>query len=108
MSSLFYNAYYPCDRIRDMLYDALEGTLGPIVTLRFKLHIRGCKACREYLRLYRMAADMRTFRRDNPPPTALMDRTLAFLEQAGIAAPDLPGEGEAGKGAADPGPRPKP
>lgn len=31
---------------------------------------------------------MGRFRRDNPPPTAIMDKTLAFLEQHGIAAPD--------------------
>lgn len=108
MSSLFYTAYYPCDRIRDMLYDALEGTLGPIVTLRFKLHIRGCSECREYMRLYNMAADMSAFRRDNPPPTALMDKTLAFLEKAGIAAPESPEDSGSGHAGAKPGPRPKP
>lgn len=107
MSSLFYTAYYPCNRIRDMLYDALEGTLGPIVTLRFKLHIRGCPECKEYLRLYKLAADMSAFRRDNPPPTELMDRTLAFLEQAGITAPEPGDDRNSGPGSAGTGKRPK-
>jgi hypothetical protein len=107
MRSLFYAAYYPCDRIRDMLYDALEGTLGPIVSFRFKMHIRGCAKCKEYMRLYRLAADMSAFRRDNPPPTELMDKTLAFLEQAGIAAPESPEDQDSGPGSAGSGKRPK-
>ena len=95
---------FPCDRVRDLLYDALEGSLSPLVSLRFRLHLKGCAPCREYLRLYRMAADMKSFRRDNPPPTPLMDRTLAFLEERGIAAP---GDSDGGTDRPeDPPPRP--
>lgn len=90
---------YPCDRARDLFYDALEGALRPAVSLRFKLHLRSCAPCREYLRLYRLAADMGAFRKDNPPPTGLMDRTLAFLERQGVAAPgEAPGENGPPKG----------
>lgn len=94
---------YPCDRVRDMLYDALEGSLGPVVALRFKLHLKSCAPCREYLRLYRMAADMGSYRKENPPPTELMDKTLAFLERHGIAAPeDPPDPANGGKHRPDP------
>lgn len=103
MRALLAIPLYPCERIREMLYDALEGSLGPVVSLRFKLHLRSCAPCREYLRLYKMAADMRSFRRDNPPPTDLMDKTLAFLERQGIAAPDPEEEGGKGKPKAPPG-----
>ena len=83
-------ALYPCDRVRDMLYDDLEGTLPRIAVLRLKLHLTACARCRQYMRLYRMAADMRAFRRDNPPPTSFMDKTLDYLERQGIAEPDPP------------------
>jgi predicted anti-sigma-YlaC factor YlaD len=59
-------ALYRCDQVRDKLYEALEGSLAPVVKLRFRLHLAGCAACREYLRLYRQAADMGRYRRDNP------------------------------------------
>jgi predicted anti-sigma-YlaC factor YlaD len=81
-------ALYRCDQVRDKLYEALEGSLAPVVKLRFRLHLAACAPCREYLKLYRLAADMGRYRRDNPPPTPLMDKTLAFLEQRGISAPD--------------------
>jgi predicted anti-sigma-YlaC factor YlaD len=81
-------ALYRCDQVRDKLYEALEGALPPLFKLRFRLHLAACAPCREYLELYRQAADMARFRRDNPPPTPLMDETLAFLEERGIAAPD--------------------
>jgi predicted anti-sigma-YlaC factor YlaD len=83
---------YPCESVREKLYDAVEGSLAPLVSLRFRLHLKYCPPCREYLRLYRMAADMKSFRRDNPPPTDLMDKTLDFLERQGIAAPDPDGQ----------------
>jgi hypothetical protein len=59
-----------------------------VVRLRLKVHLKACAPCREYMRLYRLAADMRAFREDNPPPTDFMDKTLAFLEEQGIAAPE--------------------
>lgn len=93
---------YSCDKIRDLLYDALEGTLTPVVSLRFKLHLKACAPCREYLRLYNMAADMKSYRRDNPPPTDLMDKTLAFLERQGIAAPSPDEDKSLDNGAAPP------
>jgi hypothetical protein len=83
-------ALYSCDRVRDMLYDDLDGTLPRIAALRLKLHLWACVRCREYMRLYRLAADMRAFRKDNPPPTDFMDRTLDYLERQGIAASEPP------------------
>ena len=80
---------YPCDRVRDMLYDVLEGTLPRSAALRFRLHLSVCARCRQYMRLYRMAAGMGAFRKDNPPP-AFMDRTLDFLERQGVAFPEPP------------------
>lgn len=89
---------YRCEAIREMLYDALEKSLAPLVETRFRLHLRFCPACREYLKLYRQAADMGAYRKDHPPPTELMDRTLAFLESRGITAPkeDDPASGAGG------------
>jgi hypothetical protein len=96
-------ALYDCGRIRDMLYDALEGTLAPVVKLRFRLHLANCAPCREYLKLYNQAANVRAFRRDNPPPTELMDKTLAFLEGEGLIEPEEgkpPADGDGGSGRA--------
>jgi hypothetical protein len=93
---------YSCGKVRDLLYDALDGSLAPMVSLRFRLHLKACAPCREYLRLYTMAADMKSFRRDNPPPTDLMDRTLAFLERQGIAAPAPETDRPEGTGSAPP------
>ena len=96
--SLFYTLYYPCEKIRDFAYDHLDGKLPPLTSLRFHLHLRGCPECQEYLKLYRMAADGQAFRAANPPPPALLDETLAFLEKQGLVSPD------AGDGTPEAGP----
>jgi hypothetical protein len=93
MTALFYKLYYPCDKIRDFAYDFLEGKLPAFVSMRFHMHLRGCPACQEYLRLYRTvasgrpAADVGRFRTENPPPRELLDETLAFLQKQGIVPP---------------------
>jgi predicted anti-sigma-YlaC factor YlaD len=82
--SLYYALLYPCDKVRDFMYDHLEGKLPALVSIRFHLHLNGCAACREYLYLYRKAADAKAFRKENPPPDELLSSTLDFLRREGI------------------------
>src|SRR3954468_4996061 len=89
--SWFYTFTYPCSKVRDFLYDYLEDNLPTIVSIRFHLHLNGCPQCREYLYLYKKAANAKEFRAENPPPPEFLASTLAFLEKQGITAPD--GEG---------------
>jgi predicted anti-sigma-YlaC factor YlaD len=89
--SLFYTLLYPCDKVRDFMYDYLEGKLPMLTSVRFHLHLNGCAACREYLYLYRKAADAERFRKENPPPDELLAATLDFLRREGAV-----GEGESG------------
>lgn len=92
MKYLTAKALYPCAKIREFVYDYAEGSLDPVVSLRFKLHISICKDCEEYVRIYRMTADIRSFRKRNPPPSEFVDRTREFLEKNGIA--DFSGDPE--------------
>lgn len=85
MGRLFHSVAYPCDSIRDFVYDYLEGGLPSIVGLRFRLHLVGCRDCRGFVRLYRMAANPGTFREEVEPPPEMLDRTLRFLEEKGLA-----------------------
>jgi Putative zinc-finger len=85
MNLLMMKIMYPCSKIREFLYDYAEGTLDPYVALRFKLHISICKGCEEYVRIYRMTADVRSFRKRSPPPQEFVDRTKEFLEKNGLA-----------------------
>lgn len=96
MSALFYKLWYPCDRVRDFAYDYLEGKLSPVVAARFHMHLRGCPQCREYLALYREAADGAEFRKRNPAPQEFLDETLAFLEKQGIVPPPEEGGKKSG------------
>jgi len=90
--SLFYTLLYPCDKVRDFMYDYLEGKLPMPTSIRFHLHLNGCEACREYLFLYRKAAEAEKFRRENPPPEELLSTTLDFLKREGIVAEEEDGK----------------
>ncbi len=87
MSGMFYKAFYPCAKVRDFMYDYLEDNLPMVVSIRFHLHLNGCAECREYLYLYRAAANAQTFRKENPPPEEFLDATLDFLAKEGIVDP---------------------
>ena len=82
--TLFHTVAYPCEAIRDFVYGYLEGELPVTVRLRFRLHLLGCKDCRGFVRLYRMAAHPAVFREETPPPAEMLDRTLRFLETRGV------------------------
>jgi hypothetical protein len=84
IQTIFHKAAYPCDQIRDFVYDYLEGGLPVRVGVRFRLHLLGCKDCRGFVRLYRMAANPSVFRESTPPPPEMLDRTLRFLEARGV------------------------
>jgi len=81
--SLFYTLLYPCEKVRDFMYDHLEGNLPTLTSIRFHMHLNGCAPCREYLFLYRKAADAEKFRKENPPPDELLSATLEFLKREG-------------------------
>lgn len=72
---------YPCDKIPDLAYDYLEHRLPATTALRFRAHLRFCRDCNEFVRLYRMAADPVRFLNENPAPSELVERTLEFLER---------------------------
>jgi predicted anti-sigma-YlaC factor YlaD len=91
--SLFYTMLYPCDKVRDFMYDYLEGHLPMVTSIRFHLHLNGCAACREYLFLYKKAANAESFRKENPPPEELLSATLDFLKREGIVDEEDEGEG---------------
>jgi Putative zinc-finger len=94
--SLFYALLYPCDKVRDFMYDHLEGNLPPLTAIRFHLHLNGCAQCREYLYLYRKAADAKAFRKENPPPEEFLSTTLDFLRKEGIVDGREDGAGNPG------------
>ena len=103
MSGMFYKAFYTCEKVRDFMYDYLEGDLPSLVAMRFHLHLNGCAECREYLYLYRTAANSETFRKENPAPEEFLASTLAFLEKEGIVtAEDAEDAGDDGD-VTDPG-----
>jgi predicted anti-sigma-YlaC factor YlaD len=81
---LFYRMFYPCDKVRDFMYDYLEGRLPMAAAIRFHLHLNGCEECRRYLFLYRTAANAERFRKENPPPEEFLSETLDFLRKEGI------------------------
>jgi hypothetical protein len=84
MSGWFYKVLYPCDRVRDFMYDYLEDNLPTLTSIRFHLHLNNCPECRQYLFLYKKAADAKAFRAENPAPDAFLASTLAFLEKEGV------------------------
>lgn len=98
MRGIFQKALYPCERIREFMIDYLEDKLPAVTNIRFHLHLSNCAPCREYLFLYRKAANAQTFRAENPPPDELLDATLDFLKKEGIVD-----EGAAEGGVTDPG-----
>jgi predicted anti-sigma-YlaC factor YlaD len=85
MKGLMKQMIYPCSQIRDFVFDYAEGNLDTMVALRFKMHIAACKDCNEYVRLYQMAANMQVFRKVKAPPKELIESTMEFLQQEGIA-----------------------
>ncbi|MDB5105211.1 MAG: putative zinc-finger [Fibrobacteres bacterium] len=88
MSGLFYKVTYPCDKVRDFMYDYLDGNLPTVTAIRFHLHLNGCAQCREYLFLYKKAANAKEFRKEHPAPDALLASTLGFLEKEGVTGPE--------------------
>lgn len=98
MSGWFHKMTYPCDEVRDFMYDFLEESLPKLTAIRFHVHLNGCADCREYLFLYKKAANAGEFRKEHPAPDALLAATLAFLQKEGIAAPPPDAEGNEGDG----------
>lgn len=85
MKGLMKEVMYPCDQIREFVFDYAEGKLDTWVAMRFKLHISICQDCNEYVRLYQSATDMRKFRKVKLPPREFIETTKQFLEKEGIA-----------------------
>jgi predicted anti-sigma-YlaC factor YlaD len=70
---------YPCEKIVEFTYDYLENNLPALTKMRYRLHLSNCPNCREFLRLYRMAADPKAFLETNPIPDDLLQHTMEFL-----------------------------
>lgn len=81
MNRLMAPVFYPCAKIPDLAYDYLEHRLPVATALRFRAHLKLCKGCNEFVRLYRQAADPATFLEETPVPPELVERTLSFLEE---------------------------
>lgn len=88
MRGVLLKAFYPCEKVRDFMYDHLEGSLPNLVSMRFQAHLALCPDCSRYLLLYKAAANAKDFRKANPPPEECLDATLDFLKKEGIVAPD--------------------
>ena len=84
MSGWFYKATYTCDKVRDFMYDYLDESLPTLTSIRFHMHLNGCTECREYLFLYKKAANAREFRKDHPAPNSFLASTLDFLRKEGV------------------------
>ena len=97
MSGWFYKAAYPCDKVRDFMYDYLDESLPKLTSIRFHLHLNGCAECREYLFLYKKAANAREFRMEHPAPDAFLASTLDFLQKEGIADAASEADAETGR-----------
>jgi anti-sigma factor RsiW len=94
MSGWFYKVLYPCDRVRDFMYDYLDEKLPTLTSIRFHMHLNGCPECREYLFLYKKAANAKEFRKEHPAPDAFLASTLDFLGKQGVTAAE---DGEPGR-----------
>ncbi len=88
MKGLLYRVTYPCEMVREYMYDHLEGNLSTLTSMRFHLHLNGCLACREYLFLYKKVATTMAFRKEFPIPHDCLDQTLEFLRKKGIVGPE--------------------
>ncbi len=85
MKGLMGLALMRCERIADFVYDYADGNLpSQWQAMRFEAHIMLCKRCREYVLLYKAAADAGEFRRLNEPPEELLETTLDFLTREGV------------------------
>ncbi|MDQ3000263.1 MAG: zf-HC2 domain-containing protein [Fibrobacterota bacterium] len=85
--SMLYKVTYPCEKVREFMYDYLDESLPTLTSIRFHLHLNGCVQCREYLFLYKKAANTKDFRKTDPPPDEFLASTLDFLEKQGITGP---------------------
>ncbi len=88
---VYHRLLYDCARIPEFAYYFLDGKLPTLTSLRFRAHLSGCRGCREYLRLYRMAADPKSFQAEHPLPPDMLASTLEFLRKEG-AVEGLPEE----------------
>ncbi|GEM_PF-1526644 len=94
MSGWFYKAVYTCDKVRDFMYDYLDENLPTVTAIRFHLHLNNCPECREYLFLYKQAANAREFRKEHPAPDEFLASTLGFLAKEGITGSEEDEEDE--------------
>jgi len=88
MNRLMSVMVFPCEKIREFVYDFVDGALDPLTSMRFRLHVKTCDCCHEYVKLYAQAADPVAFRAANPPPPEFLDRTLDFLRNEGLIDSD--------------------
>lgn len=84
MRALIQKAIYNCEQVREFMYEYLDDALPSLVSFRFKVHIKVCQECREYLFLYKKTANAKDFRKENPAPQQFLDSTLDFLRKEGI------------------------
>lgn len=87
-AQVYHRLLYDCARIPEFAYDFLDGKLPRWTSLRFRAHLSGCRGCREYMRLYRMAADPKTFQAEHPLPAEMLASTLEFLKNEGAVDGD--------------------
>lgn len=84
MNLILQKTIYSCDQVKTLLYDYLDETLPTLTSMRFHLHLNLCSKCREYLFLYKKAANAKAFRLENPAPEEFLKATLEFLKKEGI------------------------
>ncbi len=84
MSSLVHKVIYPCTTLHQFLMDYMEGTLNPLMTFRFNLHLKMCSGCRKYLELYQKVSHAESLQQEFEPSEELLDATLKFLEKEGL------------------------
>ncbi len=86
--NLIHMVIYPCEKVREFMYAYLDERLPTLTSIRFHMHVNICPECREYLFLYKKAANASEFRKEHPAPDEFLASTLDFLEKEGITGPE--------------------
>jgi len=84
MNTVLGKIVFTCDQVRNFMYDYLDEKLPTFTSTRFHLHLNLCTECRQYLFLYKKAANAKAFRDKHPAPEEFLNATMDFLKKEGV------------------------
>lgn len=88
MNKVFQKVIFSCEQVRAFMYEYLDEKLPTFTSIRFHLHLNLCAECRQYLFLYKKAANAKEFRDKHPAPQEFLNATMEFLKKEGIVGRD--------------------